>query len=307
MLNCVIAALYQFTVVNDCAALQQRLLSESLELGLKGTILIATEGINGTVAGNRASIDRLRSSLLKLGFNQLEYKESFTQELPFYRMKVKIKPEIVTMGCPDIDAINEAGTYIEPDQWNELILDPEVLVIDTRNHYETEVGSFVDAESANTEHFRQFPDYANQHIDPKQVSKVAMFCTGGIRCEKATAYVRSLGVKEVYHLKGGILNYLQQISKEESLWQGECFVFDNRVTVDQDLEVGQYDLCHGCRRPITQADKDSNLYVKGVSCSKCAEHLTTDQKDRFAERQKQIELAKQKNLKHLGFNPRLVL
>lgn len=303
----VIAALYQFLTIDEPQMLRERLLSECLEAGISGTLLVAKEGINGTVSGSRSAIDTLKKVLLKLGFNAMTYKESLVSSLstpPFYRMKVKLKREIVTMGIDGVDPITQAGTYVPPTAWNDLISDPEVLVIDTRNDYEYEVGTFERAENPNTTHFREFPDFARQRIDPTVHKKVAMFCTGGIRCEKATAFVKSLGVDDVFHLQGGILEYLKEVPEAESLWRGECFVFDNRVTVDHSLSPGHFDMCHGCRRPITEAEKRSPRYRRGVCCPRCADSLSDDQFMRFAERQKQIDLARRRHEQHIGVNPR---
>jgi UPF0176 protein len=230
----------------------------------------------------------------------MEYKESFAAEHPFLRTKVKLKKEIVTMGVEDLDPNANRGTYLEAEEWNRVIADPETLVIDTRNDYEYEVGTFQGAVNPNTKAFREFPEYVKQHLDPAKHKKVAMFCTGGIRCEKSTAYLREQGFEEVYHLKGGILKYLEETPPEASLWRGECFVFDERVTVDQQLKPGGYDQCHACRRPISEDDKASPLYQKGVSCPRCYHESSAEQKARFAERQKQIELARQRGTRHLG-------
>lgn len=304
--NFVVAALYQFRAVSAPEVLQQLLLSTCLEAGVKGTLLVADEGVNGTIAGTREGIDKVKTVLEGQGFDAMTYKESLAPTLPFYRTKVKLKKEIVTMGVPGVDPVTQAGTYVKPEDWNALISDPEVLVIDTRNDYEFVVGTFEGAENPNTDNFREFPDYVQARVDPEKHKKVAMFCTGGIRCEKATAYVKSIGVENVYHLQGGILQYLEEVPAEESLWQGECFVFDNRVTVNHDMAPGEYDMCHGCRRPITEADKSSKLYQRGVCCPHCADTLTDDQKQRFSERQKQLDLAKKRGEQHIGVNPRLV-
>lgn len=300
----VVAALYQFRAVSAPEVLQKVLLSTCLEAGVKGTLLVADEGINGTIAGTRTGIDQVKAELERRGFNELTYKESLAPTLPFYRTKVKLKKEIVTMGVPGVDPVTQAGTYVSPQDWNALISDPEVLLIDTRNDYEFDVGTFEGAENPNTDNFREFPSYVQARVDPEKHQKVAMFCTGGIRCEKATAYVKSLGVENVYHLEGGILQYLEDVPASESLWRGECFVFDNRVTVNHDMAPGAYDMCHGCRRPITEADKTSPLYQRGVCCPHCADSLTADQKQRFSERQKQLDLAKQRGELHIGVNPR---
>ena len=301
----VVAALYRFTRLDDYQQLREPLLALLESHEVKGTLLLAREGINGTVAGPRAGIDALLEWLAADGrFRGLEYKESFTDTPPFLRTKVKLKKEIVTMGVEDLDPNEERGTYLEPDEWNRVIADPETLVIDTRNDYEYEVGTFEGAVNPNTRAFREFPDYVRENLDPRRHKRVAMFCTGGIRCEKSTAYLKSQGFDEVYHLKGGILKYLETTPREESLWRGECFVFDERVTVDHGLRPGGYDQCHACRRPISEQDKASPLYRKGVSCPRCHDESSDEQKARFAERQKQIELARRRGEAHLGHDPR---
>ncbi len=300
----VVAALYKFTSLPDFRELCDPLRDRCVELGLKGTLLLAHEGINGTVAGSREGVDGLLEYLrADERLATLEHKESPSDEQPFYRMKVKLKKEIVTMGVEGIDPRQSVGTYVPPGEWNQLISDPEVLVIDTRNHYEYAIGSFERAVDPETETFREFPQYVQDNLNPSEYKKVAMFCTGGIRCEKATAYMKAQGFEEVYHLQGGILKYLEEVPEQESLWRGECFVFDNRVAVNHDLEPGSYDQCHGCRHPITEEDKQSPEYMKGVSCPRCYHQLTDDQKARFAERQKQIELARQRNEAHIGAPP----
>lgn len=304
MSQIVVAALYKFVALPDFQALSAPLKAKCDELGLKGTLLLAHEGINGTVAGTRAGIDELLAYLASDSrLAGLEHKESPSDDQPFYRMKVKLKKEIVTMGIEDIDPLRSVGTYVEPGDWNALISDPEVLVVDTRNHYEYAIGTFERAVDPETETFREFPQYVQENLDPAQHKKVAMFCTGGIRCEKATAYMKAQGFEEVYHLQGGILKYLEEVPAQQSLWRGECFVFDNRVAVNHHLEPGSYDQCHGCRHPITEKDKESEQYMPGVSCPLCYNRLTDDQKARFAERQKQIELARQRNEAHLGAAP----
>ncbi|UZJ45863.1 rhodanese-related sulfurtransferase [Marinimicrobium sp. C6131] len=300
----VVAALYKFASLPDFREMSDPLRERCVALGLKGTLLLAHEGINGTVAGSREGIDGLLDYLRSdPRLVDLEHKESPSDEQPFYRMKIKLKKEIVTMGVEGIDPRQSVGTYVAPSDWNALISDPDVLVIDTRNHYEYAIGSFERAVDPETETFREFPQYVQDNLDPSRYKKVAMFCTGGIRCEKATAYMKSQGFDEVYHLQGGILKYLEEVPEEESLWRGECFVFDNRVAVNHRLEPGTYDQCHGCRHPITEDDKQAPEYMKGVSCPRCYHRLTDDQKARFAERQKQIELARQRNEAHIGAAP----
>ncbi|MGS2716967.1 oxygen-dependent tRNA uridine(34) hydroxylase TrhO [Eionea flava] len=297
----VVAALYQFVSLPDYESLRAPLLDACQQENIMGTLLLAEEGINGTVSGSREGIDRLLAYLKSdTRFSRLEHKESFYEEQPFYRMKVKLKREIVTMGVEGIDPNHIVGTYVEPKDWNNLISDPDVTVVDTRNYYEYAIGSFKGAQDPNTTTFREFPDYVEKNLDPEKNKKVAMFCTGGIRCEKSTAYLKQQGFDEVYHLKGGILKYLEDVPKEQSLWEGECFVFDNRVAVDHDLEKGQYDQCHGCRHPITEMDKQSPHYLAGVTCPRCYDQQTPEQRQRFTERQKQIQLAKQRNQQHIG-------
>ena len=235
-----------------------------------------------------------------LRFENMSYKESYHKVNPFHRTKVKLKKEIVTMGVQDIDPKEIVGTYVKPKDWNQLISDPEVLLVDTRNDYEVHIGTFKNAVNPNTETFREFPQYVKKNLDPQKHKKVAMFCTGGIRCEKSTAYLKQQGFDEVFHLEGGILKYLEEVPEDNSLWEGECFVFDNRVAVNHKLEKGQYDQCNACRLPITEEDKQSDKYMEGVSCPHCYEKLSSEQKQRFTERQKQIELAKIRGEQHIG-------
>lgn len=297
----VVAALYRFVALPDFEDLRQPLLDLMIDSEVKGTLLLASEGINGTIAGPRAGIDRVLAWLQRDAcFKGLEAKESFVDEMPFYRTKVKLKKEIVTMGVDNIDPSDIVGTYVEPEDWNALISDPEVLVLDTRNDYEVEIGSFEHAVNPNTASFRELPDYVAEHLDPTVHKKVAMFCTGGIRCEKSTAFLKQQGFDEVYHLKGGILKYLEDVPEAESKWRGECFVFDNRVTVNHQLEKGHYDQCHACRRPITEEDKLSSHYQKGISCHHCHDQQTQRQKQRYSEREKQIELARYRGESHIG-------
>ncbi len=303
-MSAVVAALYKFVELPDYRELREPLLQQCLANGIKGTLLLAAEGINGTISGSREGIDGLRAFLeADERFHNLSYKESFDQDKPFYRMKVKLKKEIVTMGVPGIDPRHVVGTYVEPKDWNALIADPEVVVVDTRNDYEYELGTFEHALNPDTKTFREFPDYVKDNLDPAKHKKIAMFCTGGIRCEKSTAYMKEQGFEEVYHLNGGILKYLEDVPKEESLWKGECFVFDNRVSVDHDLQPGEYELCHGCRFPIREEDKASEKYIEGVACPNCYDTQTPEQRARFSERQKQMKLAKARNELHIGAQP----
>ena len=301
MAKIVVAALYKFTNLDNYQALKTPLLNIMLANNVKGTVLLAKEGINGTVAGSREEIDALLNWLKSdPRFADIDHKESFDDEMPFYRTKVKLKREIVTMGIEGIDPKKVVGTYIKPQDWNQLISDPEVTVIDTRNDYEVQIGTFDRAINPHTESFRDFPQYVKEHLDPTIHKKVAMFCTGGIRCEKSTAYLKEQGFAEVYHLQGGILNYLEKVSPENSLWRGDCFVFDNRVAVDHSLQKGHYDQCHACRLPITDEDKQSQFYEKGISCPHCFDKQTEQQKQRFWEREKQVQLAIQRGEKHIG-------
>ena len=297
----VVAALYRFAKFPDFEAFRLPLHSLMSEEGVKGTLLLAPEGINGTIAGSRQGIDSVLAWLEKdRRFSGLDVKESYVKDNPFYRTKVKLKNEIVTMGVADIDPNDIVGTYVEPRDWNALISDPDVLLLDTRNQYEVEIGTFEHAVNPETETFREFPDYVSKTLNPEKQKKVAMFCTGGIRCEKSTAYLKQQGFEEVYHLKGGILNYLEQVPEQASMWQGECFVFDNRVTVNHQLEKGHYDQCHGCRMPITEEDKQNTHYQKGVSCHHCYDKHSHEQIKRYADRERQMDLAKQRGEAHIG-------
>ena len=304
MSEVVVAALYKFVTLEDYHELREPLLDACRAAGVFGTLLLASEGINGTIAGSRAGIDRVMAYLHSdPRLADLEHKESVDEAMPFYRMKVKLKKEIVTMGVTGIDPNNAVGTYVKPGDWNALVNDPEVLLIDTRNDYEYGIGSFRGALDPKTTTFREFPEYVRRNLDPGKQKKIAMFCTGGIRCEKASAFMLQEGFEEVYHLRGGILKYLEEVPPEESTWEGECFVFDNRVAVNHRLEKGRYDQCYGCRHPITEQDKQSPKYQKGVCCPRCFDLLTPDQVARFRERQKQIELAKARGEVHVGAVP----
>ncbi len=297
----VVCALYKFVQLPEFEALRQPLLDTMLANDVRGTLLLAAEGINGTVAGSREGIDALLAWLDKQpGLDNIVSKESFDESCPFYRTKVKLKKEIVTMGVEGIDPLKVVGSYVKPKDWNALISDPDVILVDTRNDYEIEIGTFKNAIDPKTKTFREFPQWAKENLDPSKHKKVAMFCTGGIRCEKSTAYMKEQGFDEVYHLEGGILKYLEEVPKEETLWEGECFVFDNRVAVDHDLNKGSYDQCHACRMPITEEEKQREEYMEGVSCHHCHSSLTDEQKARFAERQKQIQLAKERGEGHIG-------
>ena len=301
MAQTVVCALYKFVTLDDYQDIKQPLLDFMLDKTVRGTLLLAREGINGTVAGTRKSIDALLDYLRNDDrFANISYKESFTEEMPFLRTRVKLKKEIVTMGVDGIDPNHIVGSYVKPKDWNALISDPEVLLVDTRNDYEFQVGTFKDALNPDTESFREFPDYIKENLDPEKHKKVAMFCTGGIRCEKSTAYLKEQGFDEVYHLEGGILKYLEDVPKEDTLWEGECFVFDERVTVNHDLEKGIYDQCNACRMPITVEEQQSDKYQHGVSCPHCFDKTSESQKARFAEREKQMSLAQARGQAHIG-------
>lgn len=296
-----VCALYRFTSLPNFKELQQPLRDFMEHRDIRGTLLLASEGINGTVSGSQQVIEELLSFLEQdPRLSGIDHKLSYHEENPFYRTKVRLKKEIVTMGVEEIDPQHAAGTYVEPEEWNELIEDEETLLIDTRNEYEIGIGTFKDAVNPHTETFREFPEYADQHLDPKKHKKIAMFCTGGIRCEKSTAYLKQKGFEEVYHLKGGILNYLKKIPPEASNWEGECFVFDNRVSVNHSLQKGEYDQCHACRMPITEDDKHNPLYQKGISCHHCHNLTSEQRKKQFEERQRQIQLAHDRGEVHIG-------
>ncbi|PCJ16096.1 MAG: hypothetical protein COB04_11635 [Gammaproteobacteria bacterium] len=299
----VVSALYRFVALENFSDLREPLLEVMLENQVTGTLLLAKEGINGTIAGTEQGVNAVLAWLKSdPRLASLSHKESYCDVMPFYRTKVKLKKEIVTMGVEDIDPREVVGTYVKPKDWNNLISDPEVLVVDTRNHYEVKIGTFKDALNPETETFREFPQYVSENLDPTKHKKVAMYCTGGIRCEKSTAYLKQQGFDEVYHLEGGILKYLEEVPEQESLWEGECFVFDNRVAVDHSLEKGQYDQCHACRMPITEQEKTSEHYVQGVSCGYCVDQYSDEQRKRFADREKQMQLANQRGEQHLGGN-----
>lgn len=302
-MNQIVATFYQFVALPDYCELRNSLQIHCNKNELKGTILLAEEGINGTVVGTREGIDALNGWIEADGrFDRCEYKESFvnTGNAPFYRMKVKIKKEIVTLGIPWISPMVKTGHYVEPDAWNDLILDPDTITVDTRNNYEHEVGSFRGAVHSKTKSFREFPKWVATNLDPQKHKKIAMFCTGGIRCEKSTSYLLDQGFQEVYHLKGGILSYLAQVPQPQSTWWGECFVFDDRVTVNHNLQNGRFSQCYACRRPIAEIDKKRPEFEIGVQCHLCFDETSLVQKERFSMRQKQIELANLRGEQHLG-------
>ena len=287
-----VSALYHFTRFDDPAALRGPMLSLCEHEGIKGTILIAAEGVNGTVAGPSQGIARLWRHIAALpGCADFEHKESSAQTMPFKRMKVRLKKEIVTMGQPNVDPRAASGHYVDPLDWNALITSPDVAVIDTRNDYEVGIGTFEGAIDPQTKTFGEFPEWWAKNKHHFNNKKIAMFCTGGIRCEKSTNFLLGEGIEDVYHLKGGILKYLEHVPQEESTWEGECFVFDNRVSVGHGLVEGNYDQCYACRRPITQDDKTSSDYIKGMQCRQCIDEYTNEDRARFGERQRQIDAA----------------
>ena len=296
-----VCAFYKFLNLTKYKDLKKPLDKFLIKNRITGTILIAHEGINGTISGSeKAIIDLLEFLKKELKLKNIDYKLSYSNENPFYRTKVRLKKEIVTMGQTSIKPQHLTGTYIEPELWNNLIEDNDTILIDTRNEYEIGIGTFKNSINPHTKSFRDFPAFADKNLNPKKHKKVAMFCTGGIRCEKSTAYLKQKGFEQVYHLKGGILNYLKKIPKKESKWIGECFVFDNRVSVDHDLKKGTFDQCHACRMPISAQDKDSQYYKKGISCPYCYEITSEERKKRFKERQKQVELAHKRGQTHIG-------
>ncbi|WP_299380015.1 rhodanese-related sulfurtransferase [uncultured Kiloniella sp.] len=301
MSKIVVSALYHFAVLEDFESLREPLHNFMVQHDVKGTLLLAREGINGTVASSQEGIDALHAYIrADERLKNVVTKESYHDEMPFHRTKVKLKKEIVTMGVEGIDPNQIVGTYVKPQDWNALISDPDVVLVDTRNDYEVGIGTFKNAIDPNTATFREFPAYVAENLEDAKDKKVAMFCTGGIRCEKSTAYLKEQGFKDVYHLEGGILKYLEEVPEEESLWEGECFVFDSRVAVKHNLEKGVYDQCFACRMPITEEDKQSEHYRKGVSCHHCYESLTDEQLKRFEEREKQIELSEKRGIDHIG-------
>ena len=300
-----IAALYKFSKILNPIKTHNAIRSKFKELSIYGTILVGKEGLNGTIAAKNKKnlLDGLAFLKQIDGFKDLDIKYSIAEKNPFVRLKVKLKKEIVTIGDEGIDPTHLVGEYLEPNEWNRLIEDKDTILIDTRNNYEYSIGTFKNSINPRTSKFREFPKWLKKqkfsNIDKKK-KKIAMFCTGGIRCEKASSLMKKSGFKNVYHLKGGILKYLESISESESMWDGECFVFDDRVSVKHDLSKGSYDMCHGCRMPITEDDKSSNNYIKGVACPNCFDKTTKEQKSRYMSRQKQVDLAKARNQKHIG-------
>ena len=300
-------AFYQFVSLKNIDQLQAFILKFCQKNSIKGTILLASEGINGTISGDEKKIQKFiefikEDSFFKNDFKNLEHKESWASKNPFYRMKVRLKKEIVALGVDGVSPTDKVGKYINPEDWNKLIEDPDTIVIDTRNNYEVDIGSFKNAINPQTESFREFPAFVEKNLKDNKQKRVAMFCTGGIRCEKATSLMLEEGFEDVYHLKGGILKYLETIPKDKSLWQGECFVFDQRVAVTHGLDESQYDQCYACRHPLSPEELESDQYTKGISCPYCFNKLSDKKKKGVIERQKQIMLSKSKGENHIGDN-----
>ena len=302
-----IASFYQFVEINDLPKLQADLKKTCLYYKLLGTILIASEGINGTVSGEKENITLFFKQLESdLRFKNIEIKYSYDNKAAFHRMKIRLKEEVIKMGKDknNVNPIKKVGKYVNAKDWNNIINDPEILLIDIRNFYETSVGTFKGAIIPETKSFSEFPSWFEKNINllnkNNEKKNIAMFCTGGIRCEKATSFVLGKGYKSIFHLKGGILKYLEEVPENESLWNGECFVFDDRVSVQHSLLPGSYSMCHACRMPITEKDKNNKSYVQGVSCYHCVDEKSEEKKRRYADRQKQVELAAKRGEIHIG-------
>ena len=305
MSNYLVTAFYHFAKNEQYVELQKPILDFCQKQQLKGTILLASEGINGTIAGNKENIalfhDYIKNNDLFNGlFKNLEHKESWSKDNPFYRMKVRLKKEIVTLGVEGVSPTKKVGQYVRPEDWNDLISDPDTIIIDTRNDYEVDIGTFKNAINPKTKTFREFPEYVDKNLDPAKHKKIAMFCTGGIRCEKATSLMLEKGFNEVYHLQGGILKYLEKVPENDSLWDGECFVFDQRVAVKHDLIEGDYDQCYACRHPLSPNEMKSKDYKPGISCPYCIDQLSLEKKHSLKERQYQMELARLRGELHIG-------
>ncbi|MEC8063629.1 MAG: rhodanese-related sulfurtransferase [Pseudomonadota bacterium] len=300
-----VAAFYHFASL-DCdnlPNLQSTLETLCQEKDIKGTILLAQEGVNGTVSGYAKAIEALIKALRAIdGFSELAWKRAEANSQPFFRMKVRLKKEIVTLGRGDLDVANQTATKVGAEKWETLLNDPDCIVIDTRNTYETAIGQFKNATDPGTENFRDFPEYVAEKLAGDKKKKIAMYCTGGIRCEKASAYMKKAGFQSVYQLDGGILKYLEETKNKNAYWQGDCFVFDNRVAVQDNLEESTYKQCFGCRHPLTYAQMQLDSYREGVHCHRCVDQLTSDQTKRFSERQRQIKLAKSRGKQHIGVN-----
>ncbi|MFL2688509.1 MAG: rhodanese-related sulfurtransferase [Alphaproteobacteria bacterium] len=301
MKDIVVASFYHFTRFEDPAALREPLLAQLSSHDLRGTVLLAPEGFNGTLAGSQTGVYSALEVLRALPNSMaLEHKESYAETMPFYRLKVRLKKEIVTMGVSGVDPSEKVGTYVAPKGWNDLIADHETIVIDARNDFEIQVGTFEGAINPKTNRFSELPQWLEEHRAEFLNKKVAMFCTGGIRCEKATSYLKGRGVEDVFHLKGGILQYLENIPEAESRWHGECFVFDGRVSVKHDLKLGDYELCYACRSPVSATGRMSDNFVAGVSCDHCIGQRSDEQRARYAARQVQIKRAEEQGKVHIG-------
>ena len=300
-----VAALYKFSKIQDPLELHNKIRIKLKDLSVYGTILVANEGLNGTISAsnNEKLISALNFIKSIKGFDDLDIKYSTSEKNPFVRLKVKLKKEIVTMGDESIDPTMLVGEYVDPKDWNDLIEDKNTIIIDTRNNYEYSIGTFKNSINPETKKFKEFPKWIDKKeftTHEKNNKNIAMFCTGGIRCEKASSLLKKEGFKNVYHLKGGILKYFESVPENNSRWEGECFVFDDRVSVKHNLSKGTYDMCHGCRMPITDNDKESKKYIRGVSCPNCFDETTEEQKSRYMSRQKQVDLAKERKQKHIG-------
>ena len=294
-------AFYKFVHFLNYTSFQSKILNFCVERNIKGTILLAEEGINVAAAGTKKNIYELLNFLKTDNrFSDITYKESYSEEIPFHRMRVKLKKEIVSLGRPNINLSDRSGIRVDPKNWNILLADPDVVLVDARNDYEYQIGTFKNAISPKTTNFREFPAFIKEKLNTKKNKKIAIFCTGGIRCEKASSYMLSKGFENVYQLNGGILKYMDEIETDKSLWEGECFVFDSRVSVDSELAEGNYEQCYACRRPLSEKDLQSNLYQKGISCPYCINETSDAQRASFRERQQQVELAEKRNEKHIG-------
>ena len=294
-------AFYKFVHFPNYTSFQSKILNFCVERNIKGTILLAEEGINVAAAGTKKNIYELLNFLKTDNrFSDITHKESYSEEIPFHRMRVKLKKEIVSLGRPNINLSNRSGIRVDPKNWNILLADPDVVLVDARNDYEYQIGTFKNAISPKTTNFREFPAFIKEKLNTKKNKKIAIFCTGGIRCEKASSYMLSKGFENVYQLNGGILKYMDEIETDKSLWEGECFVFDSRVSVDSELAEGNYEQCYACRRPLSEKELQSNLYQKGISCSYCINETSDAQRASFRERQQQVELAEKRNEKHIG-------
>jgi len=294
-------AFYKFVHFPNYTSFQSKILNFCVERNIKGTILLAEEGINVAAAGTKKNIYELLNFLKTDNrFSDITYKESYSEEIPFHRIRVKLKKEIVSLGRPNINLSNRSGIRVDPKNWNILLADPDVVLVDARNDYEYQIGTFKNAISPKTTNFREFPAFIKEKLNTKKNKKIAIFCTGGIRCEKASSYMLSKGFENVYQLNGGILKYIDEIETDKSLWEGECFVFDSRVSVDSELAEGNYEQCYACRRPLSEKDLQSNLYQKGISCPYCINETSDAQRASFRERQQQVELAEKRNEKHIG-------